>query len=398
VEAAGRLGGIAFSAVQLTHRPSIILKSQVFDDVAGFASLSSEWNVLAESIPRHRLFLTHEWFDAALAWQGERRPAFFTAREGSHLVGAAAIAFSREKHRGIPLRVLRFVTVPDTQFCDLLAMAAHAQAVACAFAAWLRSASRQWDVLQLDYLAEDSTAARWLPDALQSVGIGVDIEIVDRNPWVSLEGTWLDFLNSRSRRLKKAINLAANRLSRAGRVDIECASAISNADVASALSSAIAISSRSWKQPLGVSLDCPGPSAFISKLSEHAQKHGWLVLWLLSLDGEPTAMEYQLADAEHVYALRADYDERCVSTSPGTHLNRELIERLFAFGRKRYYMGPGSNEYKWRWTEQYETIARLTAYSPNALGMLARFVDRRVVPALAAFRSRRSERNGRSGK
>ena len=290
------------------------------------------------------------------------------------------------------------MTVPDTQFCDLLATAEHAQAIASAFAAWLRNASRQWDVLQFDYLAEDSTAARWLPEALQRVGIAVDIEIVDRNPWISLEGTWLDFLNSRSRRLKKAINLAANRLYRAGRVDIECATPNSDADVASALSSAIAVSSRSWKQPLGVSLDCPGPNAFIRKLSGHAQQRGWLVLWLLSLDAEPAAMEYQLADADHVYALRADYDERCVSTSPGTHLNRELIERLFAFGRKRYYMGPGSNEYKWRWTEQYETIARLTAYSPNARGILARFVDRRVVPAFAAFRSRRSEPNGRPGK
>lgn len=384
--------------VQLTYRRLLrqqgrALESHVFDGIGRFAALAGEWNALADAAPRHRLFLTHDWFDSGLAWQRTGKPWFFVLREGERLAGAAALSLARDAHHRIPVRKLRFLTVPDTQFCDLLAHGHDEETMVDAFATWLADTPSEWDVLELDYLAADSVAAKKLPPALERMGISTQFAVVDRNPLVQLEGGWERFVKAKSRSVKKAINLASNRLARTGRVEIAhvAGSDADSAAVDAMLSAAVSVSSRSWKRPLGVSLDCPGPHDFVTRLTRHAHTRGWLSIWILRVDGNPVAMEYQLADRGCVYALRSDYDERFAGVSPGAHLNRELLEQLFARGGGRYYMGPGTNAYKWRWTQDYEPVACLTAYSPNVRGQLARFVDRRIVPRLASIRAWRQK-------
>ena len=44
------------------------------------------------------------------------------------------------------------------------------------------------------------------------------------------------------------------------------------------------------------------------------------------------------------------------------------VERLFDRGLRRYYMGPGNNAYKHRWTEEGEAVLELTVYSDTLTG------------------------------
>lgn len=342
---------------------------------------------------RHRAFLSPAWLDAALLWQPpSARPLFFCARDGDALVGAAALQIVAEPYLRVPARRLRFLTVPDTQFCDLLAAPGAEERVAACLAEWIGATRSGWDLLELGYLAGDGIVARLLPAVLARAGIEAWVEPVDKNPFVPLQSTWDAFLKSRSRSVKKSINLIGNRLARAGTVEIVhvAGSAIDDATLRDTLAAAVDISARSWKQALGVSLDHPGPHAFITRLTQHARARGWLSIWLLRLDGKPIAMEYQLIADDCVYALRSDFDERQTAVSPGSHLNRELLERLFERGGGRYFMGPGTNAYKWRWTDDYDTTYRLRAYSPTWRGRLLAFADRRLRPAWSALKRPRA--------
>ena len=73
----------------------------------------------------------------------------------------------------------------------------------------------------------------------------------------------------------------------------------------------------------------------------------------------PVAMEYQLVDNGNVHALRSDFDQSCEDLSPGSYLFRHLLESSFGGGLTRYYMGPGDNPYKLRWTDQGESLQLL---------------------------------------
>ena len=174
----------------------------------------------------------------------------------------------------------------------------------------------------------------------------------------------------RSRRLKKAVNLAANRLAKAGRVEIHwlAPGTGDHAEVDRVLDDVIRISARSWKSRTGNSLDQAGPQAFIRNLSHGAQDQGWLSVWRLSLDGLPIAMEYQLIGGGIAYALRSDFDTDYEALSPGSHLSRCMLETLFSHGLHHYLMGPGDNAYKYRWADTTETVLAMTVYAPSLKG------------------------------
>ena len=95
----------------------------------------------------------------------------------------------------------------------------HRVAASNAFAAELRRRQREWDVIRLNYLAPGSVTTSILREALD--GLTMRSVAAPGNPFIALDSDWEAYYATRSRRLKKANNLAANRLAKAGAVRID---------------------------------------------------------------------------------------------------------------------------------------------------------------------------------
>lgn len=366
---------------------------RVVTDPLEFAALRESWNALLARCSNRSIFLTHEWFDAA--WQWRRVSAelrVLCMYRGAELAAALPLVLERGAEQRQWGRQLEFLTVPDTQFCDLLVPDEERARAAEAFASELRARRRDWDVLRLRYLAEDSIAASSFRDAMRSMHYAVATGHSTENPYVALDTAWDEYYSTRTRSLKKANNLAANRLKKAGAVQIDwLAPGRGNGnEVNRFLDAVIAISKRSWKAETGNSLDNPGPQAFIRRLSESAYERGWLSVWVLALNGQPFAMEYQLVADGNVYALRSDFDANCdgQQISPGSHLSRHLLEQLFAKGLERYFMGPGENAYKYRWTEQSVRTDEMTVYARSLRGRALESWELKLKPVARMLRDR----------
>jgi hypothetical protein len=352
-------------------------------DWSAFAPLRGEWNALAARCVRPSVFLTHEWLDAAWQWKGrDSSMRTLCARRAGRLVGALPLVRSKRQSRSGSRCVLEFLTVPDTQFCDVLVLQEHRQAVADCFAGFLQQHQNEWDTLDLGYLPEGSVVEADLVASFLRRGHHVDARGAGTNPYIGLEGTWEEYYSTRSRSLKKANNLAANRINKSGEVSIRwyAPGTFGAAQLPGIVDALVSISSRSWKRDTGNSLDHPGPQAFIRRLSELAAGQHWLSVWALELDATPVAMECQLIFDGNVHALRSDFDATFSEISPGSHLNRHLLERLFCGRFQRYYMGPGENAYKLRWTERSENLHRVTVYGSGVQGQIAALVDLRIAP------------------
>lgn len=360
-------------------------------DEAEFLALRETWNRLAPAARGRDLFLRHEWFDAAWRWRRNAgcalRIALVSGRSEG-VVGICPLVLQQARHAGLPARSLEFLTVPDTQFCDVVCDRADAAAVCAALLRAMKACAREWDVLDLRYLPEDAVAA-----ALATPASRAHVEC-ERSPWdanayIDLGESWDAFYGRRSRSLKKANNLAANRLRKAGGLELQwMRGADASPEHADALlEQLVAVSARSWKADTGLTLDNPRPAAFIRRLTHHAREQGWLSMWCLRLDGKPAAMEYQLACGGEVFALRADFDQALEAISPGSYLGVQMLQQLFASGLRRYWLGPGQNPYKARWTERSETLYRVVAYSPTVRGRMHRLSERLVRPAARKVRA-----------
>jgi CelD/BcsL family acetyltransferase involved in cellulose biosynthesis len=364
----------------------------VVDDVA-FSALTDEWNALADNGTRRSVFLTHDWFDAA--WQWRKLTSALRVMclyRGEQLLAILPLVLEGGPSATSRVRRLEFLTVPDTQLCDMIVGDADRELAAREFAAELHRRRGEWDVLRLRYLPEQSVAATSLRTALAAKGCSSTVTPGADNPYVPLDTSWNEYYATRTRSLKKANNLAANRLKKAGEVAIEwlATEACEAGEMARFVEAAIDISRRSWKTETGNSLDNPGPQAFFRRLSELARDRGWLSVWLLSLDGKPFAMEYELVADGDVFALRSDFDAECerLQISPGSYLSRHLLEQLFGRGLKRYFMGPGNNAYKYRWTDQTAATFDMTVYSGALRGRLLGAWETSLKPAIRRVRDR----------
>jgi len=279
------------------------------------------------------------------------------------------------------MRVLQFLTVPDTQICGVLAIPKDLSVVVEAVLAEWRSIRHTWDLVELADLPTDGTQLPVLVAACRHHGLPTSTRPDGVNPWIPLDTDWTQFYADRSRRLKKANNSNANRLHRAFRtVDIEWLTRESVEPIRydALLLQLIELSAKSWKHTTGLTLNYPAPQAFIRRLVQHAYKDDWLSIFLLRLDGQAAAMEFQLIYKGHVHALRADYDEALSRHSPGSYLNWKLLQTLFGFGLLRYWMGPGDNPYKAHWTETADALSRLRIYGTTLRGQFFRFWDQRL--------------------
>ncbi|NDP41167.1 MAG: GNAT family N-acetyltransferase [Aromatoleum sp.] len=353
-----------------------------------FAALGPSWGRLQQRCSRNCVFLTHEWFDAA--WQWRQRDAcmhMLCCWEDDELVGVLPMVCGTAPRAG---RECAFLAVPDTQICDLIAADEHVDAVAAAFADELSRCIPEWDVLRLRYLPATSTAATAFAAALAARGFPYRANQATINPVVALDDSWDAYYATRSRRLKKSSNLIANRLAKAGEIVIEWLEPGygTNVEVDRAIDVITGISASSWKKETGNSLENPGPQAFIRRLSRHARERGWLSIWTLRVDGRPLAMEYQLIVDGNVHALRSDFNAVCAQISPGSHLSRHLLQQLFGRGLNRYFMGPGNNAYKYRWTERAEPVWEMFVYSRSLRGRMLALWELTLRPFARRVRDR----------
>lgn len=352
-------------------------------DDSAFLALREDWNRLAALTRADDVFLRHEWFDAAWQWLGhERRLAILGVEQNGELIGICPLVHGVRSRHHLRIRCLEFLKIPDTQGCDILAAPAHRERVIDAVFEHLARRETAWDLLDLRTIPEDSPTLAAARAAARRHGLAWQAHPHERNPGIDLQGTWQDFYGRRSRRLKKGNNHVANRLRRSG-AKLEIIQLKDCREIGNALEDAIAVSAASWKTTTGLTLDQAAPGAFIRRLTEHACREGWLSLWLLKLDGKVAAMEYQLHYEGIVSALRADFDKAFDELSPGTYLNWKILEALFDSDAKYYAMGPGQNDYKLRWAEEFPELYRFAAYNRSLRGWLLSLVDLRLKPFLA---------------
>ncbi len=132
-----------------------------------------------------------------------------------------------------------------------------------------------------------------------------------------------------------------------------------------------------------------GMPRFFRELTRRASANGWLHLWILRLDGQAVATEYQIGANGRLHALRADFDAALADLSPGAFLNIRIIESLF--GRRdvhEYDMGPVASEYKLRWAVGTHETLTFELYAPSAYGRLLHGMETRWVPLARRWRDR----------
>jgi len=359
----------------------------------GIAALAREWEALLASAGESSPFLTPDWVECCLDYDPARSPHVVVARSGPALTGIAPLWRGQATYRGIQARTLSFIASSETPETDLIVHPETRDETVQAFVRhFYEGKPASWDVVVLGQWPEDSPNLKLLTRVLEASRRPHFAGVSSIVPYVPIAGDWEPFWQSRTYLFRKSRRGILNRLKRLGEIEVF---SLGGDRAEEALRLYLEVSERGWKQAEGLSAGSrPALKKFFDSLTRVAGRRGWLRVWVLRIGDAPVAAEFHIEAAGRVHALRADYDEAWAAHSPGACLEYHILQRLFEEGYREYSTGPGTDDYKRRWTDQTRTNIALTLCRATPRGIGVWLLEGLLVPALR--RARRDARPSRA--
>jgi CelD/BcsL family acetyltransferase involved in cellulose biosynthesis len=148
---------------------------------------------------------------------------------------------------------------------------------------------------------------------------------------IVVQGSWEDYLATRSKHTQREWRRKRKRLDEAGAVEIRTVRTAE--DLPRGLEEVLDIESRSWKHVEGTSFQREaGVEEFYRRLAGRCAARGWLRLSLLYLAGRPTAHCLAVVHGNEMLALKTSFDASLANLSPGLALMLALCEQAFRDG------------------------------------------------------------------
>jgi CelD/BcsL family acetyltransferase involved in cellulose biosynthesis len=299
--------------------------------VSGLEAYRDAWIELAESA--RNVFATWEWNDLWWRHYGDGRPLRIAVVRGEDDEVEAIVPLFLWSRR--PLRTLRLIGHGHGD--RLGPISRDGEAAGAVNALRLALATERHDVFVGDWLGGDRDWAGALGGrTVRTTGY----------PILPLrEGSWLDFLDARSRRFRKSVRHTRNRLDRDHEVAFRAAD---ETTLEADLDDAFRLHRARFRTHSGC-LFCGAHERFQREFARVAFERGWLRLLLLVIDGAPVACEYGFQFQDAYFAYQGGRNPAWDRHSVGFLLEVESIRRALEEGATEYRFLGGEEGYKYRY-------------------------------------------------
>jgi CelD/BcsL family acetyltransferase involved in cellulose biosynthesis len=299
---------------------------------------------------------------------GSGRRLILAAREGGATVGLLPLVLTR--YRGSPLRQLRFMGAPQSDFQDLLAEKGRETECAHRFLEYVGEQRDRWDIADLNDLREATS----LPTASLPARIQAELGLHRRCPVIPLAQSWEAQQKSLSKNLRSNLGRRRRQLERAFSAELVTADA---ATLPSAMEDLFRLHNQRWRRR-GARGAFRGDrlKRFHHEVARQFWERGWLRLHLLRLDGQVRAAFYCFQKEDRVYYYLSGFDPEIAKYSPGNVLMAYSIERAIADGATEFDLLRGDETYKYQWRAEDRRTLRLVIGHPSLRSKLARLGHR----------------------
>lgn len=294
---------------------------EIIASVEEFARLGDEWNQLAS---RHGSPLTrHEWFlSCAEAFCEDGELSIVIVRDSGRLCAAAPLV-QAPIHQGGGYHLLGVARLWEPT--ALLYDAPAALAELCRALVDLRRP------IFFGRISRDTNFAPAMRSACAGTG-ALSAARVAPSPFLTVDRSWSDFVQSRSSRRRYDLRRARKALEEHGTIRFETIRPAPE-DVDAVLADAFTIEASGWKGEKGSAMSAkPVMASFMRRYAYRAAQSGALRVSFLCIEGRPIAMQIGVEWVRRHWILKIGYDESWASASPGVVLMHETVRQVFEAG------------------------------------------------------------------
>lgn len=345
-------------------------------DPAGLSALEAEWRALHDRAADPTPFQSYEWQATWWRHHGRGQVCLLVGRDNGVMVALMPLHISR--YRGTPLRQVRFLGAPLSDFQEILAAPGHEAAARDAFLGWLADHATRWDLCDFaDQRKGTSLTTGEMPGGL--VPLLVHHRVC---PYIRLDETWEKFTSRLSKNMRANVGRRRRQVAKQFRAEYEQAT---SATVHEAMEELFRLHNARWRRR-GVSGAFAGArmQRFHHDVAQQFLARGWLRLHRLKLDGVTRAAFYCFQLRDRVYYYLSGFDVEYGKFSIGNVTMAHAIERAISDGAREFDLLRGDETYKFQWkAEERDTLrlilGRAALRSSFALSAhrLERFIEHR---------------------
>jgi CelD/BcsL family acetyltransferase involved in cellulose biosynthesis len=368
-DATGRVAAAVARAEPFRNRVAVATSSGrplatcVIGDEDGLRQLRDQWQTLEGSIPGLPVFQT---FDYQAAWVRsfghERRLMIVCVLDGDQLLGIAPFQVSLVRLHGRLHRQLSFLGAPWEVDRPRFLFARDERDCAEAAARTLLARRDQWDLVWFHEQDATDPALATFCAALEGGGVLHGRVPSSHCPCLVLEGTWQQFLATKSQKFRKNLKAARRKLEAAGRLEYDGVAGDA-ARLQELFGEYELLESRSWKakDAVGVSQSVEH-LRFYRHLIDAFGDSGRFVFRCLRLDGRLVAATFGLRHGRTFHSLHIAHDAAYARSSPGTLLEALELEECFGTDLVEYDPLGGFLKNKVRWATRMRDTVEVHLY------------------------------------
>jgi len=356
-------------AADVAPRAATPVTVQQVEDAAAFAALRPDWNELLRASLSDNPFLTWEW---QYTWWNQLRESsalrLIVVHSGEELIAIAPLRLVTSQWPWFSRLEFLGTGYAGSDYLDLIVRRGRELESITALAQYFKA---QQVYLRFNHLPPRSLATR-LAAALASDGWISSAAEAGTCPIIPLAGhtfdSYLATLGSSHRanvrrRIKAVRQQFDTRLDRV----------TTNRERRDALSALAVWSERRWKDWGGsTAFMTPAVHAFQEQVTERALEQGWLLMYVLRLNGKAAAVMYGFNYGGRFYFYQHGFDDRYKAQSLGLVLMGLTIRAVIDEGAREFDMLWGVEAYKFLWARDVCALQRIELFPPNLRGTLYR--------------------------
>jgi len=355
---------------------------QIVDTMGGFDRLENCWNALAEKRPAS-FFSTFDYVQTA--WRhfhgSTDRLFLLTLSDGSTVAGIAPFCIRRHKRKGIPYRVIRFISAWEGDRPGILTSGNEVAAWETIFS-FLETEFRDWEVLELpEQPVRGPDGNGW--DFLSRSGWYWERSPGGVDYYISLAGSWEEYLKRLDSHTRHEWRRKSRRMSSTPEgYFVEWIS--DPKQIPDALARFVALEQSGWKgnTGIGVAKDERHRAFYEDLLTQMAAK-GQAVVCFLRSGGEDMASLFNFFQRDVIFCRHTTYSPAHTANSPGILIQAEGLRRWFEEPYREYdflsMKGEKGSKWKADWSNGRRELVDWKGYR----------VRSRLLPLVAARRLKR---------
>jgi hypothetical protein len=327
-------------------------------------AIKRDWLHLAEFHCNHGIHQTFNWVMAGYKLLGKgKKPYIIVLRNyDERILAIAPLIIGSEKYRGINLNKVSFIK-NDQSPCNDFILHPECKEQSMKMIMDHLLTFKDWELVELNQVEKNGITGSTLKKIMKNYRYCSCEKINRQSPYLELDRDWEKFWGKKSRRFKKSLKHKINRLG--DRFAVEKIKVIDSRSPE--LETILNISQKSWKKKIGADLSTRCDDwKFYEEICDLYGPGGNVHVWILTIEGIPTAFEFHIEYKGIVYPIKADYDEDFRQLSPGSVLEFEIMKRSFHDDRLQAYHSCGhSYDYLLNWTKTVKDHRNYEFFAPR---------------------------------